>query len=203
MFVRRFAGKSAGTKVILCFWLVLVVAHLHCSSTCTNRETGEKRVDSSYQSTESLIFRMHPDRAEYRLGEDIPISFSLTNADSSVFYVNKRFVVNAENTPLDAREVYLNVTPPSKLGLPFLASIEVADPTKDCFVRLEPGATVYSERPFLLNKWYEITEIGKYTVEGTYENHYGPQLGYQDAWMGKIRGEPVEFEVIAEQKTKE
>jgi hypothetical protein len=185
--------ENRGLLLIL---LTLIFAHIQCSLIGTRTSRDEMAGQNTSKHTGRLVFRVHCVREEYSLGENIFLSFSLENKSSGPFHVNKRLALNAENTPPSAREVYLNVISPSDGALPFLAFIEVGYVTKGSFALLEPGAQIYSEDEILLNQYYEIRASGKYIIEGTYENYSGVEFHYNNVWTGKVKSQPVEFEVV-------
>jgi len=168
---------------------------IRCYSIDYSRAEAYIKRSTTTKNTGNLLFRVEADREEYHLGTPIYLVFSLENADTVPFFVNKRFAVDAFNSPASVREVYLEVVSPAKRGLLFRYLIEKGYVVRENFVCLCPGEKIYSSK-FLLNDDYEIDEVGKYKIVGVYENYWGPEFGFRNAWMGKVESEPVEFEVL-------
>jgi len=191
--------KVIKTRILLLFLLIAAICvQIQCYTTDYSQINAHLERSKATENTGKLIFRIEPDQKEYYPGAPIYLIFSLENVDTIPFFVNKRFMVGSPDSSPFCREVYLYLYLPTSDSLPrqrILFLREVADPTRELFVPLWPGDKIHSDK-HLLNPYYEIDEVGKYKVVGVYENYWGPEFGFRNAWMGKIESEPVEFQVL-------
>ena len=150
----------------------------------------------SLAASSGLEFSASLDKTEYAPEEPVNVTFILKNNGKKAVYVNKRFFVNSDTAPKNAREVSLAVTSPSGSGakLEFKFPGETGYPKSDYFELLEPGKEVKSEYPRNLRGNFEFTESGIYTVTAVYQNTFGRELGLEVS-QERLAAQTVKFEI--------
>ncbi|MBI5149348.1 MAG: hypothetical protein HZA28_01060 [Candidatus Omnitrophica bacterium] len=151
-------------------------------------------------ASNDLVFTASLDKTEYAPEEAVNATFILRNNGKKSVYVNKRFFVNSDTAPKNAREVSLAVTSSPGAGsasggkLEFKFPGETGYPKSDYFELLEPGKEVKSEYPRNLRGNFEMNDPGVYTLTAVYQNVFGRELGL-DVFQGKLTAESVKFTI--------
>lgn len=139
-----------------------------------------------------LTFSLALDQDTYPTPAQPKLTVRLTNAGTQPVLVNRRLAVNDEDAAADECEVKLSVVAPSGKTLPFTARVNVGEPEDRHFAPLGPGASV--ARDFVLTRAYDLSEQGRYTVTGHYQNLSDTSTA--PAWKGAVSSETIGFEVF-------
>ncbi|MCK5394207.1 MAG: hypothetical protein KAI91_07685, partial [Candidatus Omnitrophica bacterium] len=144
----------------------------------------------------ALEFSISFDKTEYKKGDSINVEYKIENISKSPFYVNKRFFVNSEKSNGKEREIYFNITSPSKEKLVFKQELETGLPKSDYFVLLNADEEIASERPRNVKYYFEFDVTGQYEIVGVYQNSCGEEIGL-DVYKEKVVSEKL-FIIVTE-----
>lgn len=167
--------------------LILVVVFLlgHPSAAAARKKTRG-----------GLKFSISLDKTEYKKSDRIYVNFALKNEGRKPVYVNKRFHVNTEDSPKEAKEVYLIVTDPSGEKLAYKKkAYDTGLPKTDYFVSLKRNEKAASERKKRLKTYFDIGKTGEYTITAVYRNVYGKEIGV-DAFKGGLKSAAVTIKIV-------
>ena len=147
-------------------------------------------------ATPALEFSISFDKTVYKKVDPINIEYKLKNISKSSVYINKRFFVNSEKSNGKEREIYFNITSPSKGKLVFKQELETGLPKSDYFVLLKADEEIVSERPRNVKYYFEFDETGQYEIVGVYQNSCGEEIGL-DVYKEKVVSEKL-FIIVTE-----
>ncbi len=136
-----------------------------------------------------------PEISEYKTQDPVKLIFKLKNSGKDPLYVNKRFFLGPEESPVNEREVYLTVVSPSGQKLSYKFPYKTGLPKSDYFALLKPGEEASSEYPRNINGSFEFNEPGEYKITAVYQNTYGGEIGI-DAFKDKITSNTIAVKII-------
>ena len=115
----------------------------------------------------------------------------LTNSGAAAEIVNKRFALNYSDAAPYECEVKLMIRNSAGDELPFAARVNIGDPADRHFAELGPGQSL--AREYALERTYDVSAPGRYTIQALYQNQTDPSIG--PAWKGELTSNTITFEV--------
>ena len=115
----------------------------------------------------------------------------LVNAGDAAIIVNKRFALNYSDAAAYECEIKLMIHNPAGDELPFTSRVNIGDPADRHFAELGPGQSL--AREYALERTYDVSAPGRYTIQALYQNQTDPSIG--PAWKGELTSNTVTFEV--------
>lgn len=100
--------------------------------------------------------------------------------------------LNFSAEPAIVRELSLNILTPSRQETPFTARVHPVYLNDDFFIFLNPQDFISVS--YDIERFYDLSEIGNYSVFAVYENQVDPENGL-NSWKGTIKSNLVEFTV--------
>lgn len=131
------------------------------------------------------VFKIEPAKSEFARGEDVLVTFTLTNTSKGPLTVNSRFLVNYHF--YSEQEVVISLIGPNGLTRPLIPVVDAGVPLANQFETLSPGASTTTS--YLLTGNFDINQSGTYRISASYTNRYA------QGWIGAIQSSEESFVV--------
>jgi len=172
-------------RLIVLAALLIIVVILIGYQLGMDLPTGDKTTD--------LTIALRMDKTNYKPGEPIRALMTLKNAGSKDIVVKQRVAVNLPGMPGEVRDIVFMIKGPLGDVHPSFR-VTVRHLLPEDFVVLSPGETI--EKSFDIQKIYDLTDIGPYSVSVVYQNAQDPGPFHRRAWKGEITSNVVDFEIV-------
>ena len=145
------------------------------------------------QITNMIELTLTLDQTTYPAPAQPRATIRLTNTGAAAMIVNKRFALNYSDAAAYECEIKLMIHNSAGDELPFAARVNIGDPADRHFAELAPGQSIAREYP--LERTYDVSAPGRYTIYALYQNQTDPSIG--PAWKGELTSNTVTFEVAS------
>ncbi|MFA4991837.1 MAG: hypothetical protein WC569_04570 [Candidatus Omnitrophota bacterium] len=167
-------------------FLIIIAGFLSCAAISVSADQG----------VEFSLSLERPEITEYKTQDPIKLIFKLKNSGNDPVYVNKRFLLGPEESPVSEREVYLSVISPSGQKLPYKFPYKSGLPKSDYFVLLKSGDEAAADYPRAINGTFEFNEPGEYRITAVYENAYGAEIGLTEVFKERLTSNTLMIKVV-------
>jgi hypothetical protein len=169
-------------KKIACL-LVLLVVGCSVETPCVGNR-------STKYFEEPLVVTLELEKDAYSLTDVINAKIILANNGKTNVIVNSRMALNFSAALASDRDIELIISQPSGDAVPFIVKLRIAPLANGDFVVLESGDSI--QQSYDLRDYYQLDEIGEYTITAIYENQSDPSKGIC-TWKGKLESNKVSF----------
>lgn len=138
-----------------------------------------------------IEFTLTLDQSAYRAPAQPRATIRLTNAGDAAEIVNKRFALNYSDAAPYECEIKLMIHNGAGDELPFTSRVNIGDPADRHFAELAPGQSL--AREYALERTYDVSSPGRYTIQALYQNQTDPSIG--PAWKGELTSNVVAFDI--------
>jgi len=145
------------------------------------------------QDSDMIEFTLTLDQSAYRAPAQPRATIRLANAGDAAVIVNKRFALNYSDAASYECEIKLMIHTSAGDELPFAARVNIGDPADRHFTELAPGQSL--AREYALERTYDVSAPGRYTIQALYQNQTDPSIG--PAWKGELMSNTIAFEVAS------
>lgn len=141
-----------------------------------------------------LSLTLSLDKAIYNRGESVLALATLSNITNKDLLINSRVAINFPTAPDLLRDIMFNIYKPSGNLSSFIARVNIRPATSNDFIILPAGEKF--EIHYNLAKYYNLNEIGNYSVTAIYNNIIDPE-GNRIAWKGEVSSNEVLFTITS------
>lgn len=174
---------------------ILVIIFIFLASCDNHPELEPTPTNSQIKLGEQdLVFLISTQKDTYRLDEDIPISMELTNQGFYPLLIYKRLFPAPKHFIGREYSVFFSIDGPSGEVNHNSVQINALYPVADHFVALYSGERFIWDK-FLINRSYDFSETGMYTIEATYRNVNDHPDG-RETWIGLIVSNTISIEIV-------
>ena len=143
------------------------------------------------QESDMIELTLTLDQTTYPAPAQPRATIRLKNTGDAAQIVNKRFALNYSDAASYECEVKLFIRNSAGDELPFAARVNIGDPADRHFAELGPGQSL--AREYALERTYDVSAPGRYTIQALYQNQTDPSIG--PAWKGELLSNTLAFEV--------
>ncbi len=130
----------------------------------------------------------------YATGEDVVIRVYLFSFSDDPLWANARMALNR---PAGVGEMSFHIIGPSGEVIPFQARLRIGAAERDEFAILQPWRCVGRQYDLEPNFEFYLRMPGNYRLTADYHNDDTGHDWGLDAWIGSLKAETIQFEVLA------
>jgi len=135
-----------------------------------------------------------------RKGQDVNLTVQLKNTSSQKLWVNRRMLLNDNQTPAVMRELWLDVVGPDGEQTPFSSHVRAGEAIASDFDVLKPGQVV--SKQINLSKYFELVKPGVYQITAHYQDGTQDIPKARDGarhFQEQLNSAPAKLELLAPQ----
>ena len=141
-----------------------------------------------------LSLHLSLDKNKVPVGDLPEATLRLLNEGTEMVIVNARMLLAARHTPATLKEVTFFIKGPKESINLKMIHVNSGLPVKENFVRLFPGEYIF--QTYSLPDYYSYETKGEYKIVAEYNNETKIEIDNVKSWIGKVKSNEENFEVI-------